>query len=173
MTVLGDKTLKRLVKDEKLVSKWFINKKQAQQIQQCGIELTLAKIEAFESAGSIDFDNKNRSLPKTYEVEFGGMGGSARVMPGAYLVTFNEVLKVPTNVVGIARPRSSLLRMGVTVETSVFDPGFEGGIQSLLIVQNPKGFVVFKGARLIQVMFMTLDADVEQGYSGVYQGKTF
>jgi dUTP pyrophosphatase len=169
MSVLSDKTLKKLIKDKKLVTKMLDAKKQ---VQQCGVELTLAKIEGFETSGSIDFDNKYRSIPRTYEIEFGGIGNSLKVMPGGYLVTFSEVLKIPKDVVGIARPRSSLLRMGVTVETAVFDPGFEGSIQSLLIVSNPKGFVMFPGARLIQVMFMTLDSAVEQGYNGIYQGKT-
>jgi dUTP pyrophosphatase len=165
MSVLNDTMLKTQV--ENGMVRDFIDSKV--QIQQCGIELTLAKIEGFDSRGGLAFDNKHRSLPKYYDVEFGGIGGFANLAQGAYLITFNETVSIPINMCAIARPRSSLLRMGVTVETAVWDPGYEGKSQACLMVNNPKGFSVAKDARMIQLVFLTLDDAATHGYSGIYQ----
>jgi len=70
---------------------------------------------------------------------------------------------------GIARPRSSLIRMGATVETSVWDPGYTGRSQSMLVVHNPNGIKIYQNARLVQIVFMTLTIKSESLYSGIYQ----
>jgi dUTP pyrophosphatase len=66
------------------------------------------------------------------------------------------------------RPRSSLLRCGVTIGTAVWDAGYSGRSQSLLVVHHPKGFTIQKDARLTQLVFLTLSNDTE-GYHGAYQ----
>lgn len=168
MSVLNDKALKQAV-DHGLIRDMIHARTQ---IQQCGVELTLAKVERFNSSGAIAFDNKERALPKMEELEFLGIGGYLRVMPGAYLITFNETVKIPIDMMAIARPRSSLLRMGVTVETAVFDPGYEGVPKAMLVVTNSGGFSVKKDARLVQLIFMPLTGAAESGYNGAYQHET-
>jgi dUTP pyrophosphatase len=165
MSVLNDIALKERVKNGLVTG--LIDS--SVQIQQCGVELTLNKIEGFESKGAIAFDNKDRAIPKYYEVEFGGIGGFANLGQGVYIVTFNETVEVPLNMCAIARPRSSLIRMGVTVETAVWDPGYKGKSQACLMVNNPKGFTVKKDARLIQLIFLALNDAAAVGYSGIYQ----
>ena len=73
----------------------------------------------------------------------------------------------------IARPRSSLLRMGVTVETAVWDAGYRGRSEALLIVYNSAGFYIKKDARVVQLIFMRMENAVQQGYSGRYRTRTF
>ena len=90
--------------------------------------------------------------------------------PGAYLVTFNEVLSLPLDVMALAWPRSTLLRCGAVVHNAVWDAGYSGRSQALLVVHNPHGLLLHPDARLVQVVFIRLDRPT-QGYRGAYQGE--
>jgi dUTP pyrophosphatase len=140
------------------------------QTQMCGVELTLQKIERFNSAGAVAFDNKERKLPETELVNFDEMGW-IELTAGAYLVTFNEIVNIPKDVAAMARARSTLLRCGATLETALWDPGYRGRSQSLLVVYNPLGLRLKKNARLMQLVFMRLENEAEKLYSGKYQGE--
>jgi dUTP pyrophosphatase len=39
----------------------------------------------------------------------------------------------------------------------------------MLVVHNPEGFNLRKNARIIQLLFYELHAEVEEGYKGQYQ----
>ena len=41
----------------------------------------------------------------------------------------------------------------------------------MLVVYNPAGFRLKKDARIMQLLFYTLDGKIEKGYSGVYQNE--
>ena len=41
----------------------------------------------------------------------------------------------------------------------------------MLVVYNPAGFKLKKNARIMQLLFYTLNTEVEEGYSGVYQNE--
>jgi dUTP pyrophosphatase len=92
------------------------------------------------------------------------------LMPGAYIVSYNEIVHLPRDVMALARPRSSLLRCGVTINTAVWDAGYSGRSQSLMVVHNPHGVRLQRNARLMQLVFLQLTRETE-GYQGVYQGE--
>ena len=140
------------------------------QTQMCGIELTLLSIEVFQSSGSLAFENIERKLPETATIGFDETGW-ATLEAGAYLVTFNEIVNIPRDVAALARARSSLLRCGATLETALWDPGYRGRSQSLLVVHNPHGLQLKKNARLMQLVFLRLEKDAEKVYDGKYQGE--
>ena len=140
------------------------------QTQMCGIELTLQNIEVFQSSGSVAFENIERKLPETEKIDFDETGWAA-LKAGAYLVTFNEIVNIPRDVAALARARSSLLRCGATLETALWDPGYRGRSQSLLVVYNPYGLRLKKNARLMQLVFLRLEKDAEKLYDGKYQGE--
>ena len=140
------------------------------QTQMCGLELTLQKIERFSSSDSLAFDNKERILPQTEHMDFDSDGWIS-LSPGAYLVTFNEIVSIPRNPAAIGRARSSLLRCGASLETALWDPGYRGRSQSLLVVYNPAGLKLKKEARLMQLVFLRLEKEAEKEYSGRYQGE--
>ena len=140
------------------------------QTQMCGVELTLQKIERFLTAGAVAFDNKERKLPETELVNFDEMGW-IELTAGSYLVTFNEIVNIPKDVAAMARARSTLLRCGATLETALWDPGYRGRSQSLLVVYNPQGLKLKKNARLMQLVFLRLKNEAEKLYSGKYQGE--
>ncbi|MDD5474481.1 MAG: deoxyuridine 5'-triphosphate nucleotidohydrolase [Candidatus Methanoperedens sp.] len=140
------------------------------QIQPNGIELTLQRVEVHETSGSIAFDNSERKLPATKNIDFDD-GGWIHLPKGSYKIVFNEIVNIPGNIAAIAKPRSSLLRCGATVETAVWDAGYSGRSESLLVVYNENGFKVKKDARVLQLLFFRLGEEVEKGYCGVYQNE--
>ena len=100
---------------------------------------------------------------------FDGLG-FIDLLPGVYSITYNEIVNLPGNVMALATPRSSLLRCGVTVNTAVWDAGYSGRSQSLLVVYHPQGFRLQKNARVLQLVFIRLTGETA-GYRGVYQGE--
>jgi len=97
--------------------------------------------------------------------------GQYNLQPGTYLVTYNEMVHLPSNLMAFGRPRSSLLRSGVTVESAVWDAGYRGRSRGMLTVYNPHGFQVKPNARLLHLVFIQLLQDTEP-YAGIYQGET-
>jgi dUTP pyrophosphatase len=140
------------------------------QTQMCGMELTLQKVERFTSNGALAFDNQERVLPQTEIMNF-DQSGWIQLAPGSYLVTFNEIVNIPRDVAALARARSSLLRCGAGLETALWDPGYRGRSQSLLVVYNSCGLRLKKNARLMQLIFLRLGKEAEKTYSGRYQGE--
>ena len=140
------------------------------QTQMCGMELTLQKVERFTSNGALAFDNQERVLPQTEIMNF-DQSGWIQLAPGSYLVTFNEIVNIPRDVAALARARSSLLRCGAGLETALWDPGYRGRSQSLLVVYNSQGLRLKKNARLMQLVFLRLGKEAEKTYSGRYQGE--
>ena len=140
------------------------------QTQMCGMELTLQKIERFTSSGAVAFENSERKLPETESLEF-DRSGWIDLPAGAYLVTFNEIVSIPGDVTAMARARSTLLRCGASLQTALWDPGYKGRSQSLLVVHNPSGLRLKRNARLMQLVFMRLEEKAETLYDGRYQGE--
>jgi len=140
------------------------------QTQMCGMELTLQKIECFSTAGAVAFDNSERELPETLPVEF-DKDGWAFLPAGSYLVTFNEIVSIPRDAAALARARSTLLRCGAALETALWDPGYRGRSQRLLVVFNSHGLRLKKNARLMQLIFLRLEDEAENVYEGRYQGE--
>ena len=167
MAVLSGEDIRRLIKqDTPLVEGWI---DLDEQVQANGFDLTLREVALPQSAGKITVDNSQRVVSDLSPLVFDGVG-SIELVPGTYIITYNEVVHLPRDIMALGRPRSSLLRCGVNVGTAVWDAGYSGRSQSLLVVYNPRGFRVQRNARIIQLVFFTLTGESE-GYSGVYQGE--
>jgi dUTP pyrophosphatase len=138
------------------------------QVGSNGVDLTLRSVWTFAGRGAVDFDNSHRQLPGTKVLEFNSRGW-LHLKPGPYKVTYNEVVNIPKTMIGIARPRSTLLRCGATIETAVWDAGYSGRSESLLQVFNPFGLEVQRNARVVQLLLFMLSRKVNRGYSGKYQ----
>jgi len=141
-----------------------------QQVQPNGIDLTLKEIALLSSSGSLGLSNESRALSSTSPLVFDGLG-RIDLLPGCYLVTYNEVVNIPRNIIALATPRSSLLRCGVSIHSAVWDAGYSGRSQSLMVVYNPRGFRIYRNARIVQMVFFLLSREVAQGYQGIFQGE--
>jgi len=159
-----------LPKEHLLKSNLISNFLSEEQFQPVGADLTLKKVFAFKGMGRIDFDNSERKISEAKELKFDEKGW-IKLGRGAYKVSFNEYIKIPQDMMALVFPRSSLLRCGATLHTAVWDPGYEGRGEMLLVVHNRKGIVLKKNAKIGQIVFMKLVEKTRHRYEGVYKGE--
>ena len=165
--ILSRADIQRLLKNEPPLIEGLVNPEE--QIQPNGVDLTLREVAMLQSPGKIAVANSQRVVSDLSPLVFDGLG-FIDLMPGVYSITYNEIVHMPNDVMALATPRSSLLRCGVTVNTAVWDAGYSGRSQSLMVVYNPQGFRVQRNARIIQLVFLQLTRETE-GYQGTYQGE--
>jgi dUTP pyrophosphatase len=162
--LLNSHAILNLVEEYLLVTDYLDLEKQ---VQPCGFDLSLKEVRTFKGPGRVDFSNKERIIAETENLQTDDEGWF-KLDPGSYTVVYNEVVKIPLDLVAIARPRSTMLRNGATVETAVWDPGYQGRSSSLLTVYNPRGLVLKRNARIAQLIFFRTQL-LGTGYKGVFQ----
>lgn len=163
--ILAKLEILRLLDNQPPLIEGYINLEE--QVQPNGFDLTLRDLALLQSAGRIAVSNGQRVVSDLAPLVFDGMG-YIDLPPGIYSITFNEIVHLPNDIMALARPRSSLLRCGVTVDTAVWDAGYSGRSQSLMIVYHSQGFRLQKNARVLQLVFMRLSGETD-GYRGTYQ----
>jgi len=163
--VLSKQDIHRLLQQEPPLIEDYIDLET--QVQPNGIDLTLREVALLQTSGKIAASDSQRLVSDLAPLVFDGLG-FIDLMPGAYIITYNEIVHLPNNVMALARPRSSLLRCGVTINTAVWDAGYSGRSQSLMVVHNPQGFRLQRNARIVQLVFLQLTRETE-GYHGAYQ----
>ncbi len=165
-SVLSASRIRELLKNDPPLIEGLLDAEQ--QIQPNGVDLSLISVQAFKSGGQVGFDSKDRVLPEMEPLEF--TNHWIDLPQGQYLVTFNEIVHLPVDVMALGRPRSSLLRMAVSVGTAVWDAGYHGRSQSLLVVYNPMGVRLEQNARLLQLVFFEIDGGTH-AYNGFFQNE--
>ena len=138
------------------------------QVQPAGVDLTVSEVFKFKGHGQLGFSNASRKLPDVEKLNF-NCDGRLFLERGAYRVRYNEIVRVPGDCIAVGFPRSSLMRMGATIISAVWDPGYEGRGEGLLLVENPHGIVLERNARVMQLIFIKLLAKPIKTYSGSYQ----
>ncbi len=165
--ILSKQDIHRLLQQKPPLIEGCINPEE--QVQPNGVDLTLREVALLQSSGRIAVKNSQRQVSDLAPLMFDGLD-FIDLVPGAYTITYNEIIHLPRNIMALATPRSSLLRCGVTVNTAVWDAGYSGRSQSLMVVYNPQGFRVQKNARIVQLVFLQLTQETT-GYQGAYQGE--
>ena len=163
--VLSKQDIHRLLQQEPPLVEGYIALEE--QVQPNGIDLTLREVALLQTPGKLAASDSQRLVSDLAPLVFDGLG-FIDLIPGAYIITYNEIVHLPNNVMALARPRSSLLRCGVTVNTAVWDTGYSGRSQSLMVVYNPRGLRLQRNARIVQLVFLRLTGETE-GYHGAYQ----
>ena len=109
------------------------------QIQTNGFDLTVQEAAMIRSPGTMAISNTDRVISGLDPV-ITDSNGFFSLAQGSYVITFNEIVSLPKDVMALGQPRSSLLRCGVTVNMAVWDAGYSGRGQALLTVFNPQRF---------------------------------
>ena len=133
---------------------------------QIGYDLSVKKIKELRGLGYVA---KNHTLIPSYDPQtlLPIYRDRWYLNPGYYEVTFWEGCKIPNNYVGLIRQRSSMLRNGSLLHSSVFDPGFETDeMGSFIAVFHP--IFIEKDARIAQIYFHECEP-VTQAYDGQFQ----
>ena len=168
MGVLSSQQIRAMLTDTPPLVSGFLNVDE--QLQANGFDLTLESIAEFTGAGRIGASNSERTLAETRELPFDA-DGWARLTPGVYAARLNETVALPRNVMALAKPRSSLLRNGAAAHNAVWDAGYTGRSQIQVAVYNPHGLMLARNARIVQMVFFTLDDATDTPYDGIYQGE--
>ncbi len=169
-TILSREVIEKLIKEEGLLGD-FIDLDT--QLTPNGFDLTAARVFEFSSPAALDFSNKERVLPQTQAIEPGKAKQEDRfgwweLKKGCYKILTNETVKLPNDLIAVAFSRSSLLRMGAFVQTAVWDAGFCGRSEFILVVENTFGLRLKQNARIAQLVFFRA-AKTQRGYNGVYK----
>ena len=140
----------------------------AEQVQPNGIDLSVDAIWRFIEGGMLGLAPDDRRLPAREELAF-DPAGWLQLAGGTYGIRYAEWIEVPNDCGGLCFPRSSLLRMGLHVPTAVWDAGYAGRGEGLLLVTNPHGVRLQRGARIVQLVLFRLTEAPGSAYAGHYQ----
>ena len=166
-SVLSRQDINRLIEQQPPLVEGYVNLNE--QLQPNGIDLTLREVALLQSQARISVSNDQRLVSALAPLVFDGLG-FIDLIPGAYVITYNEIVHLPAMIMALGRPRSSLIRSGITIETGIWDAGYSGRSQSLMVVYNQQGVRLQRNARILQLVFLRLTQETE-GYQGAYQGE--
>ncbi len=152
------------IEKHRLISN-FINLQE--QLQPAGFDLTVEKVFRFKTAGAFDFDNKERKMSETEELDW-DTSGWLLLKPGIYKIRFNEEVRIPNDLAGINILRSSLMRSGCLMHHGFWDPGYHGKGETAILVANEHGLRLKKNAKVTQLTFHRLSEEAREGYLGVH-----
>jgi dUTP pyrophosphatase len=134
----------------------------AELVQPSGIDLALDEVFIQKSSGSLIDNEKN--LPDIESLD----GPIYTLKPKtAYLATIDRKIKIPKGYAMLYKPRSTLLRSFVSVQTAVGDPGFFGTLMFLIYNHGDHDYKIKKGDRIAQGVVFEVKGSGE--YSGSYQ----
>lgn len=85
------------------------------------------------------------------------------------LVSTLELIKMPTDVVGITKPKSTLSRLGLEVASVVIEPNWTGNITLELFNKTDRNIALYPGMPICQILFW-LGEEPSAVYNGKYQG---
>jgi len=167
--VLNKNNIKKLIQEKKLIESYIDCDKQ---LTPNGFDLTVGRIFMFDSKGALDFSNSERVIAKEKELiaakkKSGDKYGWWQLKQGAYKIRTNEIVSLPNDLVALAFSRTSLLRMGAFTQNGVWDAGFSGRGEFILVVENPKGIEIKQNARVVQLVFLATEKT--ESYKGIYK----
>ena len=170
--MLNRQEILKLIKEKELIV-GYINLDT--QITSNGFDLTVEKVFLFDTPGALDFSNKERRVPSGKEILPKKENPKDNfcwwnLKKGAYKIRTNEIINLTKDLVALAFSRTSLLRMGAFTQHGVWDAGFKGRGEFILVVANPKGIKIKQNARIAQLVFVKINA-TDKGYQGVYQNQ--
>ncbi|MCX8195630.1 MAG: deoxyuridine 5'-triphosphate nucleotidohydrolase [Acidilobaceae archaeon] len=147
------------------VAKDFLSPSRPASVQPAGVDLSVCELEELSGGGALGEGRRERPPGRPLEAS----EGFWRLRPGVYRIRYCEAVAVPEHALGLVFPRSSLIRMGAVVHGAVWDPGYRGRGEGLLVVHNE--LLLERGARVAQIVFLKLTESPKSLYSGVYQGE--
>lgn len=144
-------------------------------VQQHGVDLNMVSVcfvDGEEECGVVPKNGKTQLAKRKYiplSVDMHIKQFYWFLKPGVYDITFSQGCKVPADKMLLIRQRSSLLRNGTLLHSSVFDAGFETDrIGTVMFVHTP--IKIYQNARVAQIYAHNSNV-VENLYNGQWQGK--
>lgn len=96
---------------------------------------------------------------------------TVRIKPGDFqLASTVERFTMPLNVAGVVHDKSTWARLGLAVQNTFLEPGWQGWLTIELTNHSRETIEIEAGMPIAQVVFHRLDMKVE-GYSGKYNNQ--
>lgn len=154
-----------MLNGKELVSKNIITKVPLDNVQQHGIDLNVINIIRLYGNGAVHGGSKKTTLGESEIIL--PVDGYWHLQPGTYEVVFEQGCDIPSDQMLLIRQRSSMLRNGTILHSSVFDAGFKtDNIGTVMIVTIP--IYIEVGARIAQI-YNHQCTEVENLYNGQWQ----
>lgn len=90
---------------------------------------------------------------------------------GFLLISVAERIKLPNDIVGFIKDKSSWARKGLAVQNTVAEPGWEGHLTLELSNNTDDQLFLEIGMPICQLMFQWLDKATDSPYAGKYQNQ--
>jgi len=167
MSVLTKSEILGLIQNEDMVSGYSSLE---DQLQPNGFDLRLDNVYDYNDNGDIGHLTDKRIPDYKPVICSENLGGLYFLPQSVYAFDIMETIKLPLNICAMTIQRSSIMRCGCITNTGWWDSGYNGKGFSQLMVNNPFGFHIKRGAKIIQMIFLRNTETIE-GYNGSYQGE--
>lgn len=163
--ILSDREIKKYIDSGKLI----INPLLEDTIRENGVDLriggTIARIRSTNEV----FDYKYSSnVEKYYVIE---KGDSFKLNPMEHVLIHTiEYIKMPNNLIGFINLRSTYARLGLKIPPTIIDANFEGQL-TIELIGSQFPIKIYRGDRVIHVIFAKLSSPSEKMYRGKYLGQ--
>lgn len=165
--MIGTKELLELVKEKNLVEN--LCERELENPEGAGFDLRIG--EAFILEGGEAFLGEfDRHTPRAGSIAKYGKQKEIVLKPGDFiLVQTLEKVNLPNDIAAIFRPRSTLLRCGITLMTATASPGYCGELTFGMKNIGKNDFRLEMGARIAHILFFRTSNNVSS-YRGQWQG---
>lgn len=166
--ILGVTELLRRVREENLIE--GLAERELTNPEGAGFDLRLGKLFRLAGKGFLGIDERETPNANLVAEYYPAKRESFIIKPGEYFLTETvERLNVPLNLLGIAKPRTTLHRSGIIMRVSVADPGYSGTLHPALFNAGGLPFEIELGARYVNLMFLEVQGG-GSAYRGQWQG---
>jgi dUTP pyrophosphatase len=137
-------------------------------IQPNGVDISIGRLFRLSGAVKLNSEKENRQYPDLHELK--PVNNYWHLTPGTYLVEVAEEIMIPNDAIGYVAPRSTLLRMGATVFSGIWDKGFQGvgDNHGRILLQSSLNFQIHISVAIAQMIFISA-VDDKTVYQGTYQ----
>ena len=165
--MIGTKELLELVKEKNLVEN--LCERELENPEGAGFDLRIG--EAFILEGGEAFLGEfDRHTPRAGSIAKYGKQKDIVLKPGDFILAQTlERVNLPNDVAAIFRPRSTLLRCGITLMTATASPGYCGELTFGMKNIGKNDFRLEMGARIAHILFFRTSNNVSS-YRGQWQG---
>jgi len=166
--VLGTDKLLQLVREKKLVEN--LSERELKNPEGAGFDLRVGEIYEIKGKGFLGIEER-----KTPKVELVASFDPKKreiisLKPNKYyLIRTLEKVNLPSNLLALFTPRSTLFRSGVYIFGGQVPPGYRGQLTMGICNFRDKDFDLELGARVIHIMFFEISGKTNL-YRGQWQG---
>jgi len=153
--VLSGQKIRELVQNGKLIENYNIDNVHSSSYDVTVFEYILKFREKKEAISLID----KVTLDDMYQKV--NISGGYNLKPGeCILVPLKENFKIPANICGHIRGRTSFNRLGLFVTFQHLNPGYEGKLNITIVNNSKNTYIIMPNINIAQVVFEYLDKDV-------------